>query len=420
MKNLLVKLLVALVMLSAQISVFAQPALESLYRNKQYFDLRDELVKYAKETSPELLFYRGAAANRFNRLAESIGFLQKYLEIEDTKNLVDAYEILADNYAKNYEYGKSADIYKILLERFKDRLDAEKVADYENSLGLWSAIRDIPPQKTTLDGDLQIQGTRDKANLLNLPIQINEQKMDFVFDTGANLSVVTASTAQKAGLKIVESSVLVGSSTDAKVKSKLAVAPLMKIGNSTIHNAVFLVLEDKSLFFPQINYQINGIIGFPVMESFGNVTITQKNEISVKAKPIQQNFEPNLCLDGFDFLAAAFYDNRRMTFAFDTGAVTSTFYPLFFEAEKQKILKFSKLQKMKIGGAGGAKDVNAYSFSNLDLTIAGKKARIAKAKIIAESVNDESRYFYGNLGQDLIKQFARMTLDFKSMRIIFE
>src|SRR5205809_660766 len=104
MKNLLVKLLVALVMLSAQISVFAQPALESLYRNKQCFDLRDELVKYAKETSPELLFYRGVAANRFNRLAESIEFLQKYLENSDAKNPVEAYETLADSYAKNYEY----------------------------------------------------------------------------------------------------------------------------------------------------------------------------------------------------------------------------------------------------------------------------------------------------------------------------
>jgi len=420
MKSLLVKLSVALVMLSAQISASAQPALESLYRNRQYFDLRDELVKYPRDNSPELLFYRGVAANRFNRLAESIEFLQKYLESSDAKNPVDAYETLADSYAKNYEYGKSADVYKILLERFKDRLDAEKIADYENSFGLWSAIRDVPPQKIELGGDLQIQGTRDKANLLNLPVQINEQKMDFVFDTGANLSVVTASTAQKAGLKIIESSVSVGSSTDAKVKSKLAVAPVLKIGNSTVHNAVFLVLEDKSLFFPQVDYQINGIIGFPVMESFGNVTITQKNEISVKAKPIQQNFEPNLCLDGFDLLAAAYFGNRRMTFVFDTGAVTSTFYPLFFKAEKQKILKFSKLQKMKIGGAGGTKDVNAYSFRNLDLTIAGKKARIARAKIIVEPVNDEGKYFYGNLGQDLIKQFARMTLDFKSMRIIFE
>ena len=75
---------------------------------------------------------------------------------------------------------------------------------------------------------------------------------------------------------------------------------------------------------------------------------------------------------------------------------------------------------MKIGGAGGFKAVAAYNLNNLNLMIAGKPFRIAKAKIISESVNDESKYFYGNLGQDLIKQFERMTLDFKSMRITFE
>jgi hypothetical protein len=75
---------------------------------------------------------------------------------------------------------------------------------------------------------------------------------------------------------------------------------------------------------------------------------------------------------------------------------------------------------MKIGGAGGFKEVTAYNSNNLDLMIAGKSVRIAKAKIITKPVNDESKYFYGNLGQDLIKQFERMTLDFKSMRIVFE
>jgi hypothetical protein len=75
---------------------------------------------------------------------------------------------------------------------------------------------------------------------------------------------------------------------------------------------------------------------------------------------------------------------------------------------------------MKIGGAGGFKEVEAYNLNNLDLMIAGKPVRMAKAKILTAPVNDESKYFYGNLGQDLIKQFERMTLDFKSMRINFD
>ena len=32
----------------------------------------------------------------------------------------------------------------------------------------------------------------------------------------------------------------------------------------------------------------------------------------------------------------------------------------------------------------------------------------------------KSRYFYGNLGRDMIGQFERMTLNFQSISIIFE
>jgi hypothetical protein len=419
MKNYSIKVLFVLIVLM-QISASAQVSLESLYENKQCFDLRDELAKNSRKNSSELLFYRGIVANRFNENEKSAEFLQRYLRSGDTKNQTNAYETLADNYAKTYDYGKAADVYKILLSQFKDKIDAEKKQDYENSFGLWDALRTTPPQTISFDGNLQIQAKRDKANLLNLPVQINGKLMDFVFDTGANLSVVTSSTAKKLNLKVIESSVSVGSSTDVKVKSKLAVAPQLKIGNLTVNNVVFLVLEDKSLFFPQVNYQINGIIGFPVMEAFGNVTITQKNEFSVKEKSEKQSLEPNLCLDEFKPLIAANYNKQRMIFAFDTGAVTSTFYPLFFRANEVEILKTSNPQKMKIGGAGGFKEVEAYNLNNLDLMIAGKPVRMAKAKILTAPVNDESKYFYGNLGQDLIKQFERMTLDFKSMRINFD
>src|SRR5207237_3830724 len=117
-----------------------------------------------------------------------------------------------------------------------------------------------------------------KARLLNVPVEINAQKMDFVFDTGANISTVSASTAQKLGLRIIEADIAVGSSTDIKVKSKLGVAPEIKVGQVTLKNVVFLVLEDKALTFPQINYQINGIVGFPVIEAFREITLTEIEE----------------------------------------------------------------------------------------------------------------------------------------------
>ena len=420
MKNYSVKLLFFIFIAAAQLPVSAQVSLENLYRGRQYFDLRDALAKRSKENSPELLFYRGIVANRFNQLRKSDEFLQKYLDGNEAAHQQDAYETLADNYTRTFDYGKAADVYKLVLDRFKDKIDAEKKKDYENSFGLWDSLRNSPKQEVTFDNDLSVQGTRDKADLLNLPVEISGQKMDFVFDTGANLSTMTVSTAKKLGLKIIESSVSVNSSSDIKVNSKLAVVPSLKLGSATFRNVVFLVFDDKSLFFPQINYQINGIIGFPVMESLGNITITRKDAVSAKARIEEIEGEPNMCLEELKPLVAGIINNQKLIFTFDSGAVTSTFYPKFFEANKRQILRLAKPKKIKLGGAGGFKEVNAYFLNDLNLTIAGKTAKFAEAEIITESVNDESRNFYGNLGQDLIKQFERMTLDFRAMKLIFE
>ena len=57
---------------------------------------------------------------------------------------------------------------------------------------------------------------------------------------------------------------------------------------------------------------------------------------------------------------------------------------------------------------------------NLEITIGGKTARLANAEIITEAINEESREFYGNLGQDVIKQFNSMTLDLENMQLIFQ
>jgi predicted aspartyl protease len=112
-------------------------------------------------------------------------------------------------------------MYKTQLVTCKDTLSEEKRADLNNSFGLWKALEKVPVQTLSVNGQTRLQGTRDKAKLLNLPVEVAGTRMDFVFDTGANLSTITSSTATRLGLKIIEADVSVGSSSDIKVKSKL-------------------------------------------------------------------------------------------------------------------------------------------------------------------------------------------------------
>ena len=42
------------------------------------------------------------------------------------------------------------------------------------------------------------------------------------------------------------------------------------------------------------------------------------------------------------------------------------------------------------------------------------------ALLLLACLTDNGKYFYGNVGQDLIKRYQLMTLDFVSMQVTFE
>lgn len=423
MKIRLIPLFLFFPLLSVQVFAQTESKLEDLYRHKRFFDLRDEVARRPGAKSPGLNFYRGAVANKFNRLKQSISLLEGYAKNArgGDARLLDAYELLADGYLKTYRYRRAAEYYKLLLDKFKNELGAEKAKDIENSYKLFGALGDVPPQTVSFGGETRLQATRDKARLMNVPVEINNQTMSFVFDTGANLSTVTVSTARKLGLKIIETDISVGTTTDKKVNSKLGVARQMKIGQVILRNVVFLVMEDNSLAFPQIAYQINGIVGFPVIEAFREITLTRKDEVLIPARRGggRAKSEQNLCLDELNPVLLATYNNRKMSFTLDTGAQTSSLYPAFYKSEEAEIKKIARRKNVRIGGAGGYQEVSAYILENPILSVSGKTAALKNIEVLTETINEDSRYFYGNLGQDLIRQFEKMTLNFDSMSIVF-
>src|SRR5688500_3656922 len=91
-----------------------QTTLADLYAKKDYFALRNAVVR---ASTPDIAFYRGVVANKFNRLDESIRELNRYLAQPktDPKLIGEARSLLCDSYHRAFDYGKAADAYRAHL-----------------------------------------------------------------------------------------------------------------------------------------------------------------------------------------------------------------------------------------------------------------------------------------------------------------
>jgi len=393
--------------------------LKQLCDQKKYFELRDAVESYRGKRDARLLFFRGALANSFNEPRVSMKYLNQYIAraVADDEWLSDAYTMLADDFVKMYDYGRASDTYRTILDRFKQRLKPDEIEDYENSATFYGSLREVPRQRVTLGQAARLNEPSSEAGW-NVRFEANNQRVSLGLDTGANVSLLAKSVAERLGVKMLNKSISVGSITSIKVQPKLGLLPTMKIGNATIHNAVFIILDDEALTFPD-GFVLKGVIGFPIIAGLRKISFNGDGTVSGSGRSSGRG-RPSMSLDGRNILFQGEYENKRLTFMLDTGAERSVLYAPFLHDFEDEIRSKYSQRTEKFTGVGGTEEVPAYIVKDFAVSFDGKSVRLPEIRLLTKVLNDNSKFYYGNVGQDLIKRFHRMTLDFDSMRIAFE
>lgn len=397
--------------------------LAALYDARDCFTLRETLAARPDDGAPETAFYRAFVAGAFNRPDESVAEARRYLEWAGSApapgRRVEAETILAENLVRAHRYGEAADVYARLLPEVTD---SARRADFPMAVRVFGALRDVPAQTLELSGPLRVPLTRDKAGLVNVPVMVGDTGEHFVFDTGANLSTISESGARAFGFRIIDRPVEAGTASGRNTPGRLAVAPEFRIGAATVRNAVFLVLPDSALAFPQIDYRIHGIVGFPVIAALGEVTLTRAGELVVDPAPASSagmDGEPNLCLNGLEPLVRVTMGPDTLHFGLDTGAQNSTLFPPFHALRRADVEGRGTERTTRVGGAGGSREMRSFAYGPVTLAVGGREATVARLSVLPERTIERSRYVYGDIGQDVIRQFEAMTLDFRRMQIRF-
>ena len=397
--------------------------LNHLVETQDYFRLRTALDEQEHRLSNNhTRYYRAMLACVFNDPEQSNQQIATLLDHPDATLgdtlMKELYGIKLQNHIQLDEYGKADQTNTFIQEHYRSLLDSSERDDLQNTQKIWHALRDIPKQEVVRNRDFTIPMHKDKVGLSNIEVAFDTTTVNMVFDTGANFSVVRRSYVDKLGLKLIPAGFQVGALTGAQITSDLAVADSLDIGGLTYKNVVFLVFNDADLTIPQVDYHINGIIGFPVIEAMDEIHIDKDDQLFIpqETEPYSYN---NLALDGLMPVVAVAYRGDTLNFHLDTGAPSTSLFASFFRKYRDDIEANHEKTVFKSGGAGGVVEFEGYILDHLRLKIGDTTARLDSIQVHIQDIGDEENHFHGNLGQDYIRQFEEMIISFKYASLIF-
>lgn len=405
-----------------QKNMAADKVLLDLLVNKNFFKLQTELKNVQNQLSDDrLLYYKMHCAQAFgnswqsNKHADML--LDMYSEKLNDTLMVDVLNVKSINYMRAYNYKDAAKMHRRIFDKYQNVLDSAEIEVYKNSYAMFDALSEVKPQQIHKHGDIEIKAGRNKFRHLMIPVKCGGIADEFIFDSGANISTITDSCAKKMGLTIYQTDITVGTSTDIDIEAQLAVADSLHVGDILFENVVFLVAPAEQMTFKEFDYEIHGIIGFPVFFQMGEICMQQDGTITVHREPQNRELN-NMFLDGLVPVVQVLTDNDTLLCNFDTGATSSDLSKQYYDRHQSEIHENGILDTIKRGGAGGIVQVETYKLHNFNYRIGNSTGTLPEINVSLQDYDFNK--FDGNIGQDIINQHNKLIINFSNMYINFE
>jgi len=185
-----------------------------------------------------------------------------------------------------------------------------------------------------------------------------------------------------------------------------------------LSNVAFLVSSDEQQPFVDMEPRQRGLIGLPVLLALGSITWTREGVFEADRSPLPVNLlAANMFFEGLNLITQARFDRRLLPFVLDTGASTSELWPKFAGVARDLIRKSGTREPNKVMGMGGGEKSEITSIPKVMLELGGMSVALQPAHILETQQRTESKWFYGNLGIDLLRQAQRVTINFKTMTL---
>ena len=356
--------------------------------------------------SPLALASRATALNQ-NDAAEKL-LSQIIKRAPKSSEAGEAHKLLSRIYIRTGRY-----------KRATDNL-GEWRRDFPNSADAQAELRDVDQFRGLPD---QINGQRRPAVLnhegeLEVPLKVNGQDCTFLLDTGAWVSIISQQAAERLGLEFRGADRVVGDSSGKGFAAKTAVANELVIGNIRLKNVSFFVVPDQEPF-ASLPINERGILGVPIQFAVGTLQWSKSGTIRVGEKIPAGGNQPNLVFFKNKTLVSAEIAERSVFFTLDSGAMNTDLNSNFVESFGELVANAKKTTR-EITGIGGTSTLEAYTLSELKLSVAGHLLTLRPAEVTVQRIAGlGGECCVGNFGNDLLTQADGFSLDFDIMTLRF-
>lgn len=285
------------------------------------------------------------------------------------------------------------------------------------ALELVQLLAQAPRQAVLTARPATVRTVRDRAGLIRTAVTVGDRRRMAVLDTGANLSVISARTARALHLRMLGGRASVGSSSATTLPTRVGIAGRVSIAGVTLSNVVFLVLDERELSFPLPGgYQIDMIIGFPVLRALGTLRFDRAGTLAVGAAAGSAGNEDNLRASGNDLYVLGKVNDIATPLHLDTGATHATLSSRF-AARNQSMLVGLPRSRRDFTGAGGTRiSQPAVQLKPVVLTLGGQSLALPALTVATHPAKgQEEARGLGLIGQNVLRAFDSYTIDFTSM-----
>ena len=314
------------------------------------------------------------------------------------------------------DFAAAARFGRQLAEALAASGDTEFATETERSWRLAALLAEQPRQ--ALAGPVAPGGTAmriDRVGLPRIDMAVNGQAQEAVFDTGAAFSVLSAETARRMGVRVIETETSVGNGVQGTVSVRVGIADRLEVAGNALTNVPFLIVDDSQLTFPLPGgYDIKAILGLPVMRALGRLRVEAAGRLAVL--PAAPAAGPaNMHANTTSVFVDVAIDGRAFPLLLDTGANQTRLTALYAEAVPAAV---AGLETRMAGSAsaGGARQDRVATWANAPLALGGRQLRLPELPIALPGEGTPPRV-YGVLGSNVLRAFESYTLDFAAMRL---